>query len=362
MLLTQSNLPYYLVARGLLSSEKLVQKGVTVFSAGRRHRNFKALTGDGGGIFIKQGVAAWADGPATLQREAAFYSMVKSRPSFEMHARVAPRILDFDATSVALALELLDGRENLTEYHLRMGAFPVAAGRAMGTWLGKLHLEAGRAFLDPMHRKDFRFQPPWILLQRPSEGISAQFGGPAAQMNAMLASFPNLLAQAVAIRELFRFDCVSHGDIKWDNLLIGPDAREESFRIIDWELVDAGDSSWDVASMITSYISFAFWSATQSGGAPEDFRAACLRKLEEIKPALRAFWAAYIAAREVEAPNAAFFLERCVRFLPARLIVNVFECLYNALPPSPNLYAHLQLAQIAAGDPRHVATEMLGMA
>ena len=108
--LTASNLAHYLIGRGLVTANSVVEGDFVVVEAGRRNRNFKLVREDRPGLFIKQ-VSNASDLAlvATVQREAGFYGMVRSRPAFASLARIMPKLVDYDPSTCCLLVELMPG-------------------------------------------------------------------------------------------------------------------------------------------------------------------------------------------------------------------------------------------------------------
>jgi hypothetical protein len=116
-----------------------------------------------------------------------------------------------------------------------------------------------------------------------------------------------------------------------------------------------------VASIFTSYL--AYWMLTMDPRMeltpPQAFEQARGR-LEAMRPSLRAFWRNYAATRGL-GPAAQPYLDRCLWFCAARLVVAVFEYLYAAAAMTAATLAMLQLAQNILLDPRRAAAELFGV-
>src|SRR5262245_48257994 len=98
-----------------------------VVEAGRRNRNFKVMRSSGG-LFVKQIRSLSPEAITTLQREAAFHELLRSRQQADKLRSVIPPLVDYDPATCSLAVELIPDGEDLSEYHLRLGEFPEAAG------------------------------------------------------------------------------------------------------------------------------------------------------------------------------------------------------------------------------------------
>src|SRR5260370_26110895 len=147
MTLTTRNLPNYLLSRGLISYESVVDGDLMITDASHRNRAFRVLRGAQPGYFVKQ-IRQWD--PVSIagwQQEDACYRRFSSSTFLPKHHKS-------DVESRILVLELVSGSETLSEYHRRAPCF-VAAGRRERGALSALHRAphgAGEA------RKS-----PWIL-------------------------------------------------------------------------------------------------------------------------------------------------------------------------------------------------------
>ena len=54
MFLTAYNLPHYLMSKGLISAQSVVDGDFVLAEAGRRNRNFKVMRRQQPGLFVKQ--------------------------------------------------------------------------------------------------------------------------------------------------------------------------------------------------------------------------------------------------------------------------------------------------------------------
>jgi hypothetical protein len=357
MFLTAANLAHYLFFRGLAPPEAVVDGDYAVVEAGRRHRNFLVRRPSGGGLFVKQSSTA-GDTAATLQREAAFYQALRDRPAFARYARVAPRLVDYDPAAMALSVELLPDCENLTEYHLRVGGYPEDVAALVGTEMGAYHDTARFILGEPMNRTLFVHAKPWVFLVDAAALCGPGFGTAGVQLANLLTAYPELLSRVRELAAGWRPDCVVHGDLKWDNLLVGPAGAGLRFHVIDWELADVGDAGWDVGSVLAAYLSYWIWATVAARQArpdlvvpgPGDGR-------EEMTRAVRRFWSTYAAARGFTGPTADAELTRGVQFCAARLVVTAYEYLFNSGQATDLVASLLLTADLLLKDPVNQARE-----
>ncbi|HYD68822.1 aminoglycoside phosphotransferase family protein [Azospirillum sp.] len=363
MFLTVSNIAHFLMERGILDARSIVGGDFSVAEAGRRCRNFKITRGGLPGLFVKQIMGHSPEHVATLRREAAFYQLVATRPLLEPLKTISPTYVDFDAGRHALVLGLLPQAENLNELHFRLRRFPVEVGELLGRGLGAYHAQAANALLEPVNAQVFPRQPPWIFTLDPATlaplpSFPPHIGRP---MMEMLSRRPDLLAHLHALGREYEFSALIHGDMKWDNFIVHPAGPngEYDFKVIDWELVDLGDAAWDIACILTSYILYVMLIPPQAGTGPaaEDRKD---RTLAEAVPSMRRFWQVYVETRGFGEGAARVFLTRCMRHVGARLVVAVFEALFNRSALAAQAETLMETARAFLWAPDKAAADLLG--
>ncbi len=323
MFLTAYNLAHYLVGRGLITLESVVDGDFILAEAGRRNRNFKVARRRFPGIFVKQVKSTEAQAIMTIQREAAFYRAITGDPRYTEISGMIPKFLDYDASRHALALNLTEDAESLSEHQMRLSVIPPEIAQRLGSALARIHSFGTAVAADTTLRPSLPCQIPWPLnVDQAGYGFLTAYGALGTQLTQAISQTPNLAGGLPALRSRWQFDSLTHGDMKWDNCLL----RGDDLTVVDWELADLGDGAWDVASIFKEYVAStlvnrAAREAARAHNAPEPAEIT----LETTRPSLRAFWQAYAAGRGLSGYAADAYLDRAVRYLAARLVIAVLE-------------------------------------
>lgn len=355
MFLTATNIVHYLLARGLVAPEDVVAGRFVVAEAGRRNRNYRVTVEGGRSLFVKQVGSAQPDAIATLQREAACYRLAHADPSFRDVAALMPELVAYDPARHVLSLAYIEG-ENVLERHLRLGAFPAEIGALLGRGLGTYHGEAGQRLAEragPL----FAGRPPWILTVYDAQ---TGFSGGNAQLVEVLRRYPEFQTLLRALHDDWAPNALIHGDMKWDNCIIGEVDGAPALRIVDWEVADVGDPAWDVGAVFQHYL--AFWIGSMPSAAavdPEAFVSGAAVRIDDMHPAIGAFWRAYVETRGLIAVPG--LLRRSVRSAAARMVQSAFEQLYTADRLHNTAVALLQVSLNMLRDPDGAATDLLGL-
>jgi hypothetical protein len=367
MFLTAYNLPHYLLWKGLISPGAIVDGDLVLAEAGRRNRNFKVLLRKQPGLFVKQIKSTEPQAIATVQREATFYKNVHSDPRLAALAGMIPKFIDYESRRHALTLGLTDRAESMAERHLREAVFPEDSARLLGTALATVHSQGVVILRDPVFRAQFPFQLPWpLLLDQTGYSFLDGFGPIGLQLSAALRQFPSLQFHLSALRPLWQYDSLIHGDMKWDNCLIrnSEPARPE-LTIVDWELADIGDGAWDVATIFKEYVVTAILSAQtpQATAQPGAGHIAPPKQntIETLQPSVRSFWNAYSEARGFPGPTSQAFLDRAVRFTAARMVIAVLEYLAGSQQLGALGNAMLQASVNILEAPQVAAIQLIGV-
>src|SRR5215475_4720191 len=114
MVLTTQNIVHYLLERGLLSRESVVDGDLWIVETTRRNRNYKVIRRQAPGYFVKQVQNVDQQAIASLRCESSCYWLAKNDPAFAALSPLLPGYHDFDAAANVLILDLLDGSESLS--------------------------------------------------------------------------------------------------------------------------------------------------------------------------------------------------------------------------------------------------------
>lgn len=362
MILAPENLVYYLLERGLVTRESVVNGGVEIAEASSRNRNFKVRQRTGQGYFLKQ-VRRWdPETIRTLQTEAQCYRLAAQDRLFADLAGIVPRFCFYDPRRSVLATELVDGAETIAEHHFRNNAFPVELAEQLGQAFGNYHRKAAAS---PPPNLDGLFlrRPAWALSLHNMPFEASSLSGGIHQMLGMVRQFPQFATALDALRSGWRPDAVIHGDIKWDNCILCPGSNGHAgLKIVDWEMADWGDSCWDVAGIVSAYLSF--WVQSLPGdnmADPGAMVAQARYPVERMQPAIQSFWRAYARGRELSGEDPRGLLRRTMSYTGARILQTAFEMLQASQTANSGTVLLLQFSMNVLGNPEEASRELLGI-
>lgn len=378
MIITTENIAHYLLGRGLLSFDSVVDGDLLVVEASSRNRNFKVIRTASPGYFVKQVKTFEPQNVETLRYETACYWLSHNDPDFEPLAALMPKFYDSDPARHALVVELLPEGGSLSEYHRQLGTFPIEVGVQLGRILGTYQREMGRRLREGAKSSAFARRVPWILsLHQLNQHLFGQLSAANTQVLNIIQSYPDFPQTLDHLRERWRFDSLIHGDIKWDNLHVtvdrtdgeeGGEAKPEgahgkmNLRLIDWELADFGDACWDAGAVFQSYLSFWVFSMPAMAGIPaEQLVGAAQFPVEKMQPAIRAFWKTYVETRGLNSDEARDALERSVSYGAARMIQTAYEYMFHAPQITTSALYLLQLSLNILKSPREATASLLAL-
>ena len=356
-MLAQSEVAGYLLDRGLLSTESVVDGDLVVRDASSRNRNFKVERSRAVSYLVKQGLSP--DGVVTVAHEAAVYQALSG-----LGAAVAgylPHFYGYDQAERVLIVELVRNSEGLANYHLRLGRFPSRVAAALGDGLGALHRltwRGGDAGTPPS-------PPPWILsVHRPDLSVFRDSSTAAIELIKVVQQSANFGSHLDQLRNEWHAQAFIHQDVKWDNVIVfAPShAQARGVKLIDWESAAYGDPCWDIGSAFSSYLSFWLSSIPVTGqNPPERFAELARYPLSKMQAGIRSCWQAYTKQLGLDGPTANRWLLRTVRFAAARLLQAAFEASQMAVQLTGSSVLHAQLSVNMLERPRETAVHLLGI-
>jgi hypothetical protein len=366
MLLTSHNIAYYLIERGLVDFADVVNGDLVIAETTRRNRNFRVIRRERESYFAKQ-IQNWnAQAIGSLQCEAACYSLAQAREEFAPLAELMPAYRLYDPSRHVLVTQLLPNAEDLASYHRRLGHFPEEIAVSLGRLLGGYHRTITGKRLESPHTAFLRRQVPWILQLHEQHPAFLTALSPAnTELLRIVRSYPDLSAVLDALRRDWQPTSLIHGDMKWDNCVICRDDGEEGpvrLKIVDWEIADIGDPSWDVGAILQAYVSFWLLSIPMSNdGSRTALVDHAQYPLARMQPAIKAFWDAYATTREWSEREKAVGLERSVKYGAGRMIQTAYEYMQYAQHLTPAAINLLQVSLNMLTRPADAIHHLLGM-
>jgi len=334
----------FLLGRGLLDHAAIVSGDVMLVSERSRNLVSAVIRNEGPSYFIKQ-IQSWQPKAAeSLRNEAHCYSLLAADDALRELRKVVPQFFCYDEATNTLVVELFKNAENLSMHHRRHQPCPPDIGRAFGQALGFYH-KHGTAPESVQHSSP----PPWVRLFQYFQSDQPFLSQANKQLLEIIRT-SDLCGAMEALTGLWRDELLIHGDLKWDNCLLETDLDERRVRIVDWESSCLGDPLWDTASFLQCYVLAWVLSIPIKDGEADENRATF--PLSSAKPAMHAFWIAYVAARDIEGANNQENLRRkCVQFIAARLVITIFEMHVFAHSLNPTSFLVLQLVSNLLKDP-----------
>jgi Ser/Thr protein kinase RdoA (MazF antagonist) len=158
-----------------------------------------------------------------------------------------------------------------------------------------------------------------------------------------------------------------HGDIRLDNILIGPpgarpDPDHAALWIVDWEMVRFGDPAWDLAGAFQDFL--VYWVSSMPLAddlTVEQLAGQARMPLADLRGATRALWSGYRAAAVLDGAEVDDLLMRAVTFAAARLIQSAYELADRAdRLPGPSVLL-LQISANLLADPERGLVQLFGI-
>lgn len=245
-----------------------------------------------------------------------------------------PEVLHFDAENLIIVFKWLDDHRDLTDFYTKENVFPTEMASSIGTVLATLH----RATFNRQDYQEFfsqhsdnlpANQAPHLIrgLERIGPEVFGQVPPDGIKFFALYQRYDSL-GQAIAeLGNAFKPVCVTHNDLKLNNILLNPhweQPYEEIVRLIDWERSSWGDPAFDLGALIAGYLQIWLNSlvVSQSLNIEESLRLATV-PLEKVQPSIAALTQAYFHTFPEILESRTDFLLRGVQFAGFALIQQI---------------------------------------
>jgi hypothetical protein len=355
----------FLLNRGLLSHEAIVDGDVLVVNLKRRHRNYAVLNGKGQSYFVKQIDPFQPFSIQTLQKEACLYALSQPGGPFIALSSCLPKFFFYDANQHTLVLEFIQSSQDLVTYQRAQRQLSLHLAAQLGTVLALAHSGCPVSMLDHAVQSVFQGQIPWAITFHENEPSSVLNLSPAnGQFLDILRRYRKFPETLERLKTEWKRSSLIHGDIKFENVLVLESKEEADNRVklIDWEICDIGDPCWDVGCVLQAYITW--WIASvpfEVGITLEQAVDRAEYPLAAIRPAIKQFWLSYCSALKLDGFGPSSLLQHCVSCAGARMLQTVFESMASSSQLSGVAILLLQVSLNILENPERAIQDLLSL-
>ena len=245
-----------------------------------------------------------------------------------------PEVLHFDGDNSIMVFRYLDDYRDLMDFYAKEKIFPREVATEIGTLLGMIH----RHTFNRQNYQDFfcretdnlstKRVPRFISsLERISPDIFGSVPADGLKFFALYQRYDSLGEAIAELGNAFTPCCVTHNDLKLNNILLHNDWHSCSnniVRLIDWERCSWGDPVFDLGTIISSYVQIWLNSLvlSKSLNIEESLRLA-MTPLEQLQPSITALTKAYVKTFPEILEHRPDFWQRVMQFTGFGLIQRI---------------------------------------
>ena len=364
-MLTIETIHRKLIDLGLISKASIMNGDYEATSIQRRNRNIHVKTLTEGSYLIKQVFSQSSDNSKTLTKEIQFYHYMLENPLLFAELTATPRFVDIAET--LLIVDYFVDSVPLWKYYRSQAAkdIPQQTVSALGKMLGRFHRHASLSEIntDKLHFLDNDL-PFGFKLDQPSPNILGHIHPGGIEFYRKLQSNRPLMEAWNKATESWEVNSLIHGDVKLDNILVldgESNPTSTHLRLIDWELVQFGDRTWDIASVFQDFIFFWAISLPQKKTAQEMLKNARF-SITDLAPAINVFWQSYIKECEIGESQAVALLNKIIIYSGIRCCQTAYEISskFDNFPPIAEIIFGLGSNIILS--PEKATTDLFGIA
>jgi thiamine kinase-like enzyme len=333
LLLNSYNVVEYLAAQSLCSKSEQALSQIEPVTA----KNFNLLVTfpDSRKLLVKQErLNRQGKAIGEFLGEWKIQELLQQFPQLHHLRSLLPEVLHFDRHNSIMIFRYLDNYQDLMDFYTKQNSFPDEIPATIGTLIATIHRDTfnRQEYQDFLckNQKNLTTSQVTNLLQSLEIIEPEIFGLVPADALKFFALYQRYdsLGQAIAqLGSAFTPSCLTHNDLKLNNILLCKDWEQSSqgiIRLIDWERSTWGDPAFDLGTIISSYMQIWLSSLviSKSLSIEESLRLA-ITPLEQLQPSITKLSLAYLNTFPSILEHRPDFWLRVVQFVGFALIQQI---------------------------------------
>lgn len=327
-LLSAQNVLEYLVQQGICKPEQ-----TTDSIEPKQAKNFNLLLKltDGQQLLVKQERRDREGKTAgEFLKEWQFHRFFQKFSEAVVVRPYVSEVLHFNQEASIIVFNYLSDYRDLMDFYVKEKVFPTQVATAIGTSLAMIH----RITFQHQDYQDFFTLPKETdlstRLSRGLDRISPEiFGlvpGDGIKFFTLYQRYDSLRQAIMELEQSFRPCCLTHNDLKLNNILLSNaweygNSDASLIRLIDWERCAWSDPAFDLGMLIGSYLQLWLSSLVVSQTIPiEEALRLAMIPLDVLQPSISALTSAYLESFPEILQHDSNFLQRVVQFAGLSLI------------------------------------------
>jgi len=245
-----------------------------------------------------------------------------------------PELLHFDEDNSIIVFRYLDDYCDVMDFYQKENNFHPKISTAIGTVLANIHRhtfghqEYEELFLqNPDDNAESMVKKLIRNVERISPEIFSLIPADGLKFYSLYQKFESLGEALTSLGDAFIPSCVTHNDLKVNNILLNNNWQDKSnniIRLIDWERSSWGDPAYDLGTLISSYVIIWLNSLviSKSLSIEESLRLA-MTPLEDIQPSIASLTKVYFKTFPEILEQRQDFLPKVVQFVGFGLIQQI---------------------------------------
>lgn len=365
MRLTKYNICHYLLDKGFISFQSVVDGDFAVVQYQGRNLVFHILRTQYPNLFVKQLVDVNPQNIYLLQKEATCYWLFFNEPDFSSLQTYVPSYYGYDVQAQALVVELIPNTANLHDLIFTNTGPIETYPQQMGKILANLHINMKEKIKYQSSLQFFSQQLPWAF-NIPFTPATLSFPGQSQQEVVRLIQQNQELCDSLQnVKTEWVISSLIHGDVKLANFIATPIQEPEqppTVKLIDWEIADIGDPCWDIGGAFNAFLAPWVLSFDNTSHFPPVFLPnMTVFSLERTHTAIQQFWQAYTTEKQWSNEDISSNLLKAVKFLAVRLLQTAIESAFNSPQLMPSSVRLLQMAHHILQSPQQAITTLLAL-